>query len=164
MPKVQLNHRPEKEPTHKRCPIFEDAVAFYLDSACDRARALAFSAWLRSNKMAPSAGNSGYNWYISQKGKRVIQLKMYDDTWFILTRWEIIDELISSEELKEILWEHAFKCTVCNTKCGYGTFNLELFGREMKNICRQYFLRIHNPDENTINLIKVFLTERGGNS
>ena len=163
MPKILLNHKPDKEPTHKKCPKFEDAAVLYLENTEDRERALEFSAWLRKNRMAPSAGNSGYNWYVSQKGKRVIQLKMYDDTWFILTRWETRKELAAKEELKEILWTNAFQCTVCNTKCGYGngkTLDLNIFGREMKDICRQYFLRIRNPDENTLNLIKSFLIER----
>ena len=163
MPKIPLNHKPEKEPKHKRCPKFEDAAASYLENPEDRERALEFAAWLRANRMAPSAGNSGYNWYVAQQGKRVCQLKMYDDTWFILTRWEIIDELIAREELKEVLWEHAFQCTVCNTRCGYGTLDLDLYGREVKNICRQYFLRICNPDAKTIELFKEFLLERGKN-
>ena len=115
MPKVPLNHKPDKKPTHKKCPKFEEAVALYLDDSEEKARALAFAAWLRVNKMNPVAGNSGYNWYISQKGKRVFQLKMYDDTWFILTRWEIIDELIHAEALKEVLWQYVFPCTVCRS-------------------------------------------------
>ena len=160
MPKVPLNHKPEKKPKHIRCPKFEDAAGIYLENLQDRERAVEFAVWLRLNKMAPTTGNSGYNWYVAQKGKRVFQLKMYDDTWFVLTRWEIINELLTKEELKEVLWENAFQCTVCNTKCGYGTLNINVFGREMENICRQYFLRIRNPDESTISLLKTFLTER----
>ena len=164
MPKTLLNHKPGKEPKHKRCPKFEDAAVLYLENAEDRERALEFAAWLRKNRMAPSAGNSGYNWYVSQKGTRVIQMKMYDDTWFIVTRWEIIDELIAREELKEVLLENVFQCTVCNTKgCPWGTLDLNLYGHELKGICRQTFLRIRNPNENSINLMKSFLLERGEN-
>ena len=160
MPKILLNHKQGKEPTHKRCPKFEDAAALYLENAEDRERAIAFASWLRANKMSPTAGNSGYNWYIQQNGKRICQLKMYDDTWFLLTRWEIIEELIVREELKEVLWQYAFQCTVCNTRCGYGTLNLNLYGRDVKNICRQYFLRIRNPNSETIELFKDFFLSR----
>jgi hypothetical protein len=161
MSKVELNHKPDKKPTHKKCPKFEDAVALYLDNSDEQERALGFCAWLRTNKLSPVAGNSGYNWYISQNKQRILQLKMYNDTWYITTRWEIIDELISKEELKEVLWANICYCTLCNTRgCSWGTLDLDLFGREFKGVCRQFMLRIGNPDARTINLMKEFIMAR----
>jgi len=161
MPKVELNHKSGKKPTHKKCPKFEEAVSLYLDSFDERERALDFCAWLRANKLSPVAGNSGYNWYVSQNKQRILQLKMYNDTWYITTRWEIIDELINKEALKEVLWENICYCTLCNTRgCPWGTRDFNLFGREFKGVCRQFMLRIGNPDAHTINLIKEFLMAR----
>jgi hypothetical protein len=159
MPNVPSNHKPEKEPTHKKCPKFEDAAAIYLENIKERERAMQFAAWLRSHKMSPSPGNSGYNWYVSQNKKRVFHLKMADDTWFILTRWEIIDELISDEKLKDVVLKNAAECIACVSNCAWGMRDLDIYGQKM-TICRQYFLVIRSPDSGTIELFKNFLLTR----
>ena len=68
MPKTPFNsHKPGKEPKTKRCPPFEEAVRFYMEDETDKKRALDFAAWLRKNKLSPSTGTNGYNWYVNFK-------------------------------------------------------------------------------------------------
>ena len=65
MPKSPLNsHKPGKEPKHEKCPPFEDAINFYIDNDTDKTQALEFAKWRRKNKISPSAGTKGYNWYV----------------------------------------------------------------------------------------------------
>ena len=65
MPKTPYNtHKPGKEPKPGKCPPFEETVDFYLEDESDKKSALDFAKWLRKNKLAPSAGNNGYNWYV----------------------------------------------------------------------------------------------------
>jgi len=158
------SYKPGKEPTHKRCPEFEGTVLFYLDDEAQQKRALAFAEWLRGNKLPPRAGNSGYNWYIQYKGRIVCYLKIYGDTWHITLRDEITSGMLAREDIKEALWESIFPCYGCN----YGCYKHEaelytptVFGREFTGtglgICRLFTVRIHNPDDKTLEALKEVL-------
>ena len=161
-------YKPGKEPTHSKCPKFEDIVLFYLDDKSQQKRALDFATWLRENKMAPYAGNRGYNWYIKYNGRIVTYIKIYDDTWHITLRDEIMKDMLAREEIKEVLWESIFSCYNCNYKChkwAKENYILTLFGREFTGtglgICRLFTIRIHNPDDKTLSVLReILLTNR----
>ena len=162
------SYKPGKEPMHKRCPKFEDVVLFYLDDKVQQNRAINFATWLRKNKMAPYAGNRGYNWYIKFKGRIVCYIKIYDDTWHLTLRDEIMADMLAREDIKEVLWESIFSCYGCNYRChkkGKEEYKLLLFGREFAGaglgICKLFTVRIHNPNEKTLDVLKeILLTHR----
>jgi len=161
-------YKPGKEPTHKRCPKFEDTVLFYFDDEAQQKRALNFAAWLRENKLPPRAGNRGYNWYIQYKGRIVCYIKIYDDTWHITLRDEIMRDILTKETIKEVLWESIFPCYQCNYHCerwANDNYTLNLFGRDFMGtdfgICRLFTVRIHNPDDKTLDVLKeILITHR----
>ena len=160
-----------KEPTHKRCPKFEETVLFYIDDENQQKRALDFAAWLRGNKMAPYAGNRGYNWYIKYKGRIVCYIKIYDDTWHITPRDEIMADILTREDIKEVLWESIFSCYGCNYHCerwAKELHEINLFGREFTGaglgICRLFTVRIHNPDDKTLEVLKEILLKHTENT
>jgi len=153
-----------KEPTHKKCPKFEDTVLFYFDDETIQKRAMNFATWLRENKMAPYAGNRGYNWYIKYNGRIVTYIKIYDDTWHITLRDEILKDILTREDIKEVLWESVFSCYGCNYKCqkwAKENYTLTLFGHDFTGtglgICRLFTIRIHNPNDKTLAVLKEIL-------
>jgi len=158
------SYKPGKEPRHTKCPKFEDIVHFYLDYEAQQRRALDFAAWLRANRMAPYAGNRGYNWYIKFNGRIVSYIKIYDDTWHITLRDEIMRDMLTREDIKEELWESIFPCYGCNYGChkrAKEVYKLTLFGREFNGtglgICRLFTVRMHNPDDATLDVLKEIL-------
>ena len=164
------SYLPGKEPTHTRCPKFEDTVLFYLEDESQQKRALDFAAWLRDNKLPPRAGNRGYNWYIQYKGRIVCYIKIYDDTWHITLRDEVMADMLAREDIKEVLWESIFSCYQCNYHChkrSEDNYPIRLFGREFigagLGICRLFTVRIHNPDDKTLDVLKEILLSRRPN-
>jgi len=161
---------PGKEPTHKKCPKFEDIVLFYLDDEEQKNRALDFASWLRENKMAPYAGNRGYNWYIKFNGRIVTYIKIYDDTWHLTIRDEILADMLTKEDIKEELWDSIFSCYGCNYHCERHTnelYKINLFGKEFigtgLGICRLFTVRVHNPNDAVITALKDVLLARRPN-
>src|SRR5215510_2344450 len=157
MPKTPYDsHKPGKEPKQGRCPPFEDAVAVYIENEADRGRALDFAGWLRKNKLSPSAGNNGYNWYVKfhyvnhnvcKNGKyhrstyHGAYIKLFNDTWHILPSKDILEQALLYDDLKEIIWESIFPCYGCNYGCFKNTHNskrnITLLGRDIhaKGVC-----------------------------
>jgi len=133
MPKTPLNsHKPGKEPKQGKCPPFEEAVCYYIENKNDMELALNFAGWLRKNKLSPSAGNNGYNWYVKfnfidqniLKNEKYYRgtyhgayIKLFNDTWHILPSKDILEQILLREDLKEILWESIFACYGCNYGC-----------------------------------------------
>lgn len=179
MPKTPFNsHKPGKEPKTKRCPPFEEAVRFYMDDETDKKRALDFAVWLRKNKLSPSTGTNGYNWYVNFKyvdynnckdGKHYrgtyhgCYIKLFNDTWHILPSKDILEQLLLRDELKEIIWNSIFPCYGCNYGCFKHTHNTEykkeIFGREFtgKGICLHTPICLSNPDGKTLDVLKEVL-------
>lgn len=182
MPKTPFNsHKPGKEPKTKRCPPFEEAVRFYMEDETDKKRALDFAAWLRKNKLSPSTGTNGYNWYVNFKyvdynickdGKHYrgtyhgCYIKLFNDTWHILPSKDILEQLLLRDELKEIIWNSIFPCYGCNYGCFKHTHNTEykkeIFGREFtgKGICLHNPICLSNPDDKTLDVLKEVLLKR----
>jgi hypothetical protein len=186
MPKTPPNsHKPGKEPMHtsKNCPPFEEIAAFYIENEADQKRALGFAEWLRENKMSPLSGTNGYNWYISFKfvdynnsknGKietyhgtyHGCYIKMFNDTWHILPAADILEQILTRETLKEVLWDSIYPCYGCNYGCFKKAHNSEykkeIFGREFtgKGICLWYHICLSNPADNTLETLKTILLER----
>jgi len=153
-----------KEPTHKRCPKFEDVVRFYFDDEAQVNRAINFATWLRENKLTPCAGNRGYNWYIQYKARVFCYIKIYDDTWHITLRDEIMKDMLAREDIKEVLWESIYPCWQCNYHCERGAkdiYTINVFGRnftgENFGVCRLFTVRIHNPNDKTVEALKEIL-------
>jgi len=154
-------HKPGKEPKHKFCPKFEDTVVFYLENTEDQEIALEFAAWLRKNRISPKTGTHGYNWYIDIKGKHVCSIKMYNDAWYIIPWYNgILNDVLAVEEIKEVIWNNMSECMGCNYGCKPNFIDINLFGREIKGICRCFYLRIRNPDTRTVEIIKEILLAR----
>ena len=182
MPKSPFNsHKPGKEPKNKKCPPFEDAVEFYIENESDRKRALSFCEWLRKNKLSPSAGNNGYNWYVkfyyvdfntikNDKFHRSTYhgcyIKLFNDTWHILPSKDILEQILLREELKEVLWDSIFPCYGCNYGCFKHTHNTEyridILGRELtgKGVCIRNPICLSNPDDFTLDVLKDILLSR----
>ena len=182
MPKTPFNsHKPGKEPKQKKCPPFEEAVAFYIENEVENKRALDFGAWLRTNKLAPSAGNNGYNWYVkfyyidhnnikNDKYHRSTYhgcyIKMFDDTWHILPSKDILEQILLREDLREVIWDSIFPCYGCNYGCFKHTHNTEykisIFDREFigKGICLRNPICLSNPDDKTLDALKEILLKR----
>ena len=158
-------HRPGKEPKHKLCPKFEDAVVFYLENTEDQKIALEFAAWLRKNRMSPLTGTGGYNWYINVKGHHVCSIKMYNDTWYIIPWSEhrssngrgILNDVLAVEKIKEVVWDNISECMGCNYGCKPNFIDINIHGREIKGVCRSFFLRFRNPDSQTVEILKEIL-------
>ena len=182
MPKTPFNsHKPGKEPKCKKCPPFEEAVAFYIENESDKNRALDFGSWLRKNKLSPSAGNNGYNWYVKfyYINYNVIKneiyhrstyhgcyIKMFNDTWHILPSKDILEKILLCEELKDVIWDSIFPCYGCNYGCFKHTHNTEykidFFGREFvgKGVCIRNPICLSNPDDKTLGVLKNILLKR----
>jgi len=91
-------------------------------------------------------------------------IKIYDDTWHLTFRDEIMADMLSKEEIKEVLWESIFPCFRCNYHCERWSDNLysiDVFGRGFTGtgfgICRMFTLRIHDPDDKTLEVLKEVL-------
>lgn len=182
MPKTPLHsHKPGKEPKFKRCPPFEEAAAAYIENEADKNRALDFAQWLRMNKLSPSTGNNGYNWYINFKyvdynkykdgnyycgTYHGCYIKLFDDTWHIFPSKDILEQILLQEELKEVLWNSLFPCYGCNYGCFKYTHNTEyetvILGRVFtgKGICRHNPICLSNPDNKTLEVVKRVLLAR----
>jgi len=185
MPKTPHNsHKAGKEPKHGKCPPLEEAVNFYIENDADRDRALDFAAWLRKNKLSPSAGNNGYNWYVKfsyinqnvlKDGKyhrstyHGVYIKLFDDTWQILPSKDILERVLLHSDLKEIAEQSVFPCYGCSYGCFKKIDDAErtrtLFGRKIpiKAACLRQPICLTNPDETTLAALKeILLTRRSG--
>ena len=167
MPKTPFNsHKPGKEPKHKRCPPFEDAVNFYIENETDKNRALDFAGWLRKNKISPLSGTNGYNWYIDYKyidynnckdGKYYrgtyhgCYIKLFSDTWHILLSKDILEQILLRDDLKKVLQNSRFPCYGCNYGC---------FKHTHKEICQRQPICLTNPDAETLDVLKDILLAR----
>lgn len=182
MPKAPFNsHTPGKEPRFKRCPPFEEAVCFYLESETDKKRALDFAKWLRQNKLSPVSGTNGYNWYVNFKyvdynhckgGKYYrgtyhgCYIKLFADTWHLLPSKDILEQLLLRDELKEVIWESIFSCYGCNYGCFQHTHSTEyrklIFGREFTGtgICLRNPICLSKPGDKTLDIMKEILLAR----
>ena len=182
MPKTPLNsHKPGKEPKKGKTPPLEDAVEFYIENESDKKRALDFAGWLRKNKLSPSAGNNGYNWYVKfnyinsniiKNGKHHrssyhgVYIKMFHDTWHILPSKDILEQVLLCDELKDVVWDSLFPCYGCSYGCFEQTHGSQrskmLFEREVsvKGICLRQPVCFINPDDKTLDILKEVLLKR----
>ena len=182
MPKTPFNsHKPGKEPRFKRCPPFEETAVFYIENKVDKKRALDFAEWLRKNKLSPSTGNNGYNWYINFKyvdynncknGKYYrgtyhgCYIKMFNDTWHIFPSKDILKQMLMCEDLKKVLWNSIFPCYGCCYGCFKYThdteYRKEILGREFtgKGICLRNPICLSNPNDKTLDILKEVLLAR----
>ena len=182
MPKTPYNsHKPGKEPKQGKCPPFEEAVEFYIEDESGKERALDFAGWLRENKLSPSAGNNGYNWYVKfnyvnhnicKDGKYYrstyhgVYIKLFNDTWHMLPSKDILEQVILRDDLKEIIWDSIFSCYGCNYGCFKHTHSSEsnktILGREIyaKGICLRQPICFTNPDDKTLAVMKEILLKR----
>ena len=182
MPKTPLNsHKPGKEPKQGKAPPLEDVIGYYIENESDKKRALDFTKWLRANKLSPSAGNNGYNWYVkfyyinqniikNEKYHRStyhgVFIKLFNDTWHVLPSKDILEQILLCDELKDVILGSLFPCYGCNYGCFDHTHNSErskiLFGREVsiKGICLRQPVCFSNPDDNTLDILKSILIKR----
>ena len=182
MPKTPYNsHKPGKEPKQGKCPPFEEAVGFYIENESSKERALGFAEWLRKNKLSPSAGNNGYNWYVKftyvnqnicKDGKyhrstyHGAYIKLFNDTWHIIPSKDILEQTLLRDDLKEVMWESIFPCYGCNYGCFKRVHNSErsktILGREIsvKGICPRQPLCFTDPDEKILDVLKAILLKR----
>lgn len=186
MPKTPVHcHKPGKEPKSGKTLPFDETAAFYIENEADKKRALDFAAWLRLNKLSPSCGNNGYNWYVNFKytdyNKLIKEsyyrgtyhgcyLKMFNDTWHILPSKDILELILSRGELKEIIWESIFTCNGCNYGCYRNARNTEykinLFGRDFtgRGICLHEPVCFKNPCDKVLDALKDVLSHRKKNA
>ena len=172
MPKTPPNsHKPGKEPTQfgKKCLPFKDAAIFYLDNKIEQKRASDFAEWLKLNKMSPIAGNNGYNWHIRfkyiQNNKsgtyNGCYIKLYNDTWHILPSKDILEQMLSREELKDSIWDNTFLCYGCNWGCYKREHNIKHRSEYIeKGICLKEPLCFSNPDDKILDVLKEILLVR----
>jgi len=182
MPKTPYNsHSPGKEPPRGKCPPLEEAIESYIENSADKKRALSFAEWLRKNKISPSAGNNGYNWYVKfhYSNHNVIKdgkyhrstyhgayIKLFNDTWHILPSKDVLEQVLMKDDLKEIIWGSIFPCYGCNYGCFKHTHNSErnitLLGRDIsaKGICLKQPICFTNPSDKTLDTIKEILLKR----
>jgi len=170
MPKTPINsHSPGKEPKKGKCPPFEETVTFYIENNNDKERALVFGEWLRKNKLSPSAGNNGYNWYVKfyyanhniiKDGKphrstyHGLYIKLFNDAWHILPSKDILEQIRMREDLKYVIENSVFPCYGCN----YGCFkHIPITAR---GHCIRQPLCFTNPDDKTLDAIKQILLKR----
>jgi hypothetical protein len=157
MPRLKHNHPAGKEPKPKTKNQFEETVEFYLNNAEDKARALEFGAWLRTNKMAPLAARTEYNWYINISGNHVCHIRMYDGTWYIWPCWRIQNELYDRDDLKDILLENIFYCLKCSGEDGCMPRTTVTLFNEIKTVCHSHTFSFRNPGAEIIEAIKDIL-------
>ena len=161
MPRIAQNHKPGKEPIPNKKAKYEDAVTLYLDNIEDRDRALEFGAWLRANKMSPLAAKSGYNWYINFDGRHVCHIRLYDDTWHIWPREEVLQDILAREEIKDTLYDSIFYCIKCSHADGCKPVtDINVLGREIKGVCMYFYISLRNPDAEIIEILKEILLAR----
>ena len=154
---------------------------FYIENEVDKNRALDFAKWLRKNKLSPSTGNNGYNWYINFKyvdynnckndkyyrgTYHGCYIKMFNDTWHIFPSKDILKQLLMRENLKEVLWDSIFPCYGCSYGCFKYThdteYRKEILGREFtgKGICLRNPICLSNPNDKTLDILKEVLLAR----
>lgn len=179
MPKTPNNSHPlGKEPPKGKCIPFEEAVNFYIEDETDKKRALDFAEWLRKNKLSPSAGNNGYNWYVKfhyiehgvmkndkyhRRTYHGAYIKLFNSTWHILPSKDILEQILLRDDIKEMIWDSLFRCHGCNYGCYKHTRDLKnskmLFGREIfiKGLCLHQPICFTNPNGKLLDVIKEIL-------
>jgi len=156
------NKNSEKHEQYKGRPRIED---FIFEGDFDgeiKNTILDFAAYLRANKMPPqwAAINS---WKFLYKKERIGYIRLINGSWFFaysiptkkekseelypanLTIDEKFEEYAVSENLKKYILDNLKDCTTCISIGHCHPKNLNMFGREFKNICWNGNLSFKNP-------------------
>lgn len=124
--------------------------------------ALDFIAFLRENKLSPQWGaKNSFN--TSYKTRRVCIVKINEDSLDIRVNTQYDGDFNAcfggdSERIKDYLLGQATFCMACGT-CKPG-IDMELLGREYKNLCFNPVIRFENPDRELLELAKRLVLER----
>ena len=125
-----------------------------------------FVLFLRENKMSP--GWAGANlWNAKSKGKSICGIGLGKRNWFCkesnfwvvtlnhLNHMDEYEDKIIKEGLQEIVWNNIRHCAYCS-RCAPGK-NIKICGKELKSVCKDSHLFIHDPDEAMVSGIKKLL-------
>ena len=142
-------------------PQIEEIVSDYLDGEKLK-NVLDFVAWLRANRMTPTFGSksSGGISYTT----RVCYIKIYHDSWYIWPagkKGAYVNDFLNCEELNEIVSASLAPCKPCGHKCNSGLgFIKTVCGENFEKICGCRPVRFHNPDADTLKIIKKVIETR----
>ena len=145
-------------------PKIEEAASEFLDG--DKLKnILDFVAWLRANRISPqfkSKGPGGASYTT-----RVCHIKIHRDSWHIWStglKGAYVNDFLACEELKEIVSASLAPCEPCGHRCNSGQgFTMMVCGQEFNKICGCCPVRFHNPDAETLKIIKKVIETRNRN-
>ena len=170
----EQNELVDFQPQKATKPMIEDVIPECLDGEM-RENALAFVAWLRTNKMK-LVWSAWQTWRANYKSKIICTIRLpfppCKNTWGITPQLDYIkgyEELIISEGLQNIFLDNITYCVFSSGQSGIGCnqnnpcFGGEIrtiFGKKIKYVCRDSptkFIRFIDPSEMTIGGIKRLL-------
>ncbi len=150
----------------KTKPKIEDIAPDYLNGdTLDNL--LSFVVWMRANRMTPTFANkskTGVN-YTS----RVCYLKLRHGSWYIWPAGkkvgylhEYVHAFLDCEELKDLVSASLAPCMKdCSHQCNAGlSFTVTVCGKVFENICCCCPVRFHNPDAETLRIIKKVIERK----
>ena len=143
----------------------EDAIPHYLSGDMQKT-ALDFAAYLQANKLKWDAWNKWKVFYIKTT-LCWVTLNLSTRSWVVspcLPNNNEYQELVLSEGLQDFVWDNFKRCNPnCAGVCGGPTKSVTILGKEIYGICceitevNNYRVDYVNPDETTINRIKMLL-------
>jgi len=142
-------------------PKIEEIAADYLDGEKLK-NILDFAAWLRAGRMTPTFGSKS-SVGISYT-TRVCYIKIFAGEWYIWPagkKGAYINDFLACEELKEIVGASLAACKPCGHNCNSGKgFVKTVCGQDYERICGCCSVRFHNPDAETLEIIKRVIEHR----
>ena len=120
-----------------------------------RETALKFVDYLSANNLTVEPGGESNNYKIPYNGKNLCKIwlnpnKIEFHFWFGDYSGNF------EEDFTTAVQERVSYCWVCHEGCTSGQ-NAPIFGKELKNICSQHTINFENPDDKTLEYVKMMV-------
>ena len=132
----------------------EDKIHELLDGHL-KETALVFAAYLRTNQMAPLQWFGPNYWRIPNEKNYLCGIVINKNRWrFWFFSGDYSGEFI--EEFIKDVHDNVGFCVSCVDDCPKGK-EMKIFGKEFTNTCFQFPIKFENPDDSTLECIKLLI-------
>ena len=137
--------------TETTLPKLENKICELLDGKI-KETALKFIDYLSMNQLTVEPAGEGNNYKIPFNGKNLCKIwinsnKIEFHFWFGDYSGEFDKDFTTAVQ------ERVCFCWTCHDGCT-GSFDVPVFGKELKNVCSQHTIVFENPDDKTLEYVK----------